>query len=535
MRTTAILCSALAIAAVARAQAPSSPPSPSSIERLADGAPLYVMLRPGPVAALLGRLGIDRTEPVVELKERFGLDVVNPALLAPTGLDGGAPIAASLFEPVANTSWFHHRVTATVADPARLQLLVEGMASSKSKQVIVYAPGSPEAKAGILASSTMWGIAVLRLAGDRAVLDVAQPWDGKPPAPLALARRFPLDGKPMTGAAAKKLIAGDPALAVYVDGRRLPQVMAPLAVFGAYDAAGRARARREGAACAKAWATAPAVFDDAALTVVADAQGMTIKLGFGETAPLALPVADDGAIELDTLARSSLALATVQMPGFAALQALPRRGPLAGSSSAVTDAANRCKLPAWAQLAVRHWPQLAGLAVDDVAASTQNAVGLQALVAGARNQAVLLREADGDIKWAFAGTFEPGARPALELIASQSGPSQATKVGGRSPSVYPHHIAGAKGGVIALEGLASGRALVVVAEGAPTLGWVYEAAPGPRAPPSLLRLRADVPRLLKLVPLDGTAGDLLGHLGLVEGRLADEGDVVVLTLRAALP
>src|SRR5262249_35728506 len=133
-------------------------------------------------------------------------------------------------------------------------------------------------RAGLLASATLpeGGLAIVRVAGDQLVIDATTPWEGKAPAPLELARRFPLAPAaplPRAGArGARRILFGPGAAAVYVDGRRLAALMLPLRLtelrFGMPGAASAAELRKlrlaersAAAACTKEWARAPAVFD----------------------------------------------------------------------------------------------------------------------------------------------------------------------------------------------------------------------------------------------------------------------------------
>ncbi len=130
--------------------------------------------------------------------------------------------------------------------------------------------------------------------------------------------------------------------------------------------------------------------------------------------------------------------------------------------------AGRCGELAGATALTRHWPQLAGLLLDELTSSLSGNPSLSSLLPRVRNIGLLLRDVREDVlRWAIVATFAPGARQAIEMAFAPTGSPEALTYGTRTPGVYPLNVTGLSKGVLAIEDLPAGRTLAVAADAAP--------------------------------------------------------------------
>src|SRR5262249_48673509 len=145
-------------------------------------------------------------------QQAAGIDVFDPAILAPTGLDVASPIGVSV-EFVGKAGLTHARIAATLRDAGMFRTFLRALGAAGQVPVTAARPGSPEEKLGIIAmaSPTPTMRLIARMAGDTLIVDGADAWEGKPPADAEIARRWPLDvAKPFAaGRGARRLFAGD--------------------------------------------------------------------------------------------------------------------------------------------------------------------------------------------------------------------------------------------------------------------------------------------------------------------------------------
>ena len=129
------------------------------------------------------RLGVGELPEVKALRAQLGgLDVLDPTLLAPTGLDVAAPMVASI-EPMAGKR-LHHRLVAQLRDANLLKAFLTGMAASGQVPVQAVAADSPLGKLGVIASLKLPDglVAIARVQGQVLILDAINPEPGVKPA-----------------------------------------------------------------------------------------------------------------------------------------------------------------------------------------------------------------------------------------------------------------------------------------------------------------------------------------------------------------
>jgi len=526
------------------------------LERLPEGAPVYASLRPLAMMGLLKRMGVGELPEVKQLSKQLGgLDLLNPALLAPTGLDVATPIVAYL--EVLPGRRGHLRVLATLRDPSLFGAFLAGMAASNQVPITTVAPASPLGKLGVFATAQApnHGVAVARLDDKLAVIDYVEPADekSKPMTAQELVKRLPLTtGKPFAvERGARQLFTPDAALVIYADGHKLP---------GMVQALSDKAAGKNEALCLKQWSAVPGAFDDVALSLGVDPDGLSASLAWGSRsgAPLGglklVPV-DDGAFDVAVLksAPAVLALYAATLTPFSSLK---RSGPLA-SSTALTDSFTRCGIAAGTTLFVRSWPQAIGSLLSGGVKGNPMQAGLVNAFGSLRTIVLVLRElsisgagqgATQKAKWAVGATLDPQAKSMLDLFlgASSGGAAPtALKVGKRQPMVYHLDLDGnaASAGV---ETLASGKVSLLVADSDESVAWSLRTAtpmPGKALPPPdpvpIAAAFLDGAQLVRMLPAlrlgasdEKTLTQALARLRRIDARLTADGDLFRLTVRA---
>jgi len=536
-----VLALALALASSAPGGASADP-----FDRLIEGAPLYAELRPIALASALKRLGVDQIPDVAKLKAQLGVDPLDANLLAPTGLDVAAPIAASLFEPLPNGR-YHHRAVATLRDQPMFTTFFGAIAASGQAPVQLVDPASPLGKAGVRLSATLpdGSVVIARIDGDALIVDALGAWQStkKPPTALEAAKLFPLAVKTpfKPGRGARRLFTPEAAAVIYGDGRKLP------AFLEVADAPGNKPRGQEYAPCRKAWAAAVPTFDDAAASLSVDANGIEWVMAWGTQGLVQLgglrfrPV-DDGGLDVESLSKKApltLALYAANLTPFVSLK---RTGPQK-SFETLSESVNRCGAPAWGHVFVRSWPQALGAIAGEAQASGKSGgdpmMGTAVNALGQlRNVALVLRDG-ATPRGAIAATFDPAARAILDLFfATAPGGGTLMAFGKRSPTVF--HLSQDMGGVVAaLETLSNGPAALTVTDSDESLGWIFKTpgVPTTGAGVPLLTAHADGPQLSKmqlLATFPREFLDGLARLHRMDGKVATDGDLLRVTVRAAV-
>jgi hypothetical protein len=516
------------------------------LERLSDGAPLYASLRPLAAMGLLKRMGAGELPEVKQLSAQLGgMDPLSPALLATTGLDVAAPIVA-LLETVPGRRG-HIRLIATVTAPSTFNALLGVLASGQGLSLKTVDPSSPLGKAGVFATAQASGrgVAVGRFDGPLAIVDYVEPNDAaaKPMTPAEIVKRFPLKAaKPFTvDRGARKLFSPDAALVLYADGHKLPDLLA------AFDEKPAGKAETQ---CLKQWNAVPGAFDDVALSIGVDPDGVGASLAWGSHAgapPLKLTPVDDGAFDLAVL-KSAPAVLALYAATLAPFAKLPRSGPLA-NGDALTASANKCGAPAFTTLFARSWPQAIGAFLSGGGAGNPMQANMLAAFGNLRSVVLVLRDLSKQTaKWAVGATLDPQAKTLIDLfLAGAGGNPTPLKVGKRAPMVYHLNLEGtaASAGV---ETLASGPLSFLVADSDESLGWSLrtttpmpgKTTPSPAEATPIAAAYLDGVQLARIIPElhigsredEKTMIQLLTRLRRVDARLTADGDLFRLTVRA---
>jgi hypothetical protein len=556
---------ALGLALAGRAQA-------EALDRLSEGGVIYGEVRPVALSALLKQLRVDQLPEVQKWKQQLGgIDVFDPALLVPTGIDVAAPIAVGIDVPT-GAGLRHARIVATLRDANLFTLFAAGVAASGQAPIARVDKATPAGKAGILLVTTSKpqnGTAIARLVGDAVVVDAVDFAGAKPLPPVEIARRFPLDVQTQVALArgARRLFAPDTAAAFYADGRRLPEL---LEAFGRMDLedllekekpAVRAKLRAKRLAelkrCIGDWAKSPSSFDDAGVALTADRTEARLTLAWGTQGEpplggLRFAPIDDGGVDAELLAHQAPLVVALYAASAAPFLGVKRGGIF--QSGDTLDAYNkRCGQSAYLGFAVRSWPQLAGTLIADAEkGQTAQQLGPLASALGLysqlRNLHLILRDLTSPqtAQFALAATFDPSARTMLEGLLGILGATGATKtVGRRSPTVYALSSPGLGSFVVALESLGKGPLLFTFADSEESLQFAYRrATPMPNSPAApttpILSFHVDGATLAKLGASPNNGGgaraalDLIGRLRRLDAELAADGDQLRLNVRAPL-
>lgn len=201
---------------------------------IGDGAAAYASIQLGELAQTLKRAGLEEMEGFIALKQQLGgINILDPGLLAPTGIDASAPVWASLFETSKIGDVYHHRLVVALKDSGLFSAFVGGVVASG--QAPLVAADALSQKAGVIATAKLpdGGTAILRVSGTHAVVDGESRWDGKPVVATKLAAKYPLSPRKkfIPGGAAAKIVAEPGAmytLLAYFDARRAPEAVAAL-------------------------------------------------------------------------------------------------------------------------------------------------------------------------------------------------------------------------------------------------------------------------------------------------------------------
>jgi hypothetical protein len=534
-----------------------------AFDRIGDGAPVYLAMRPVALVGALQRVGFDQLPSVQKLKRQMGgIDPFNPAILAAPGIDVAAPLVLSLVEP-AGPNQSHSRIVATLRDVGTFTTFIDAIAASGQVKLTRVDAASPLGREGVVAQGNLANdvAVILRVVESDAIVDIVNTTDGKKAPPAAeLARRFAI--KPLhafaVGKGARRLFTPDAAAVAYLDGRRMQPIVKALmeqeqraAVSPMNKARLDAKERERDKHCA-VWSHAPTTFDDIGLALGATPEGLSLTWAWGTASGvplggLKLHAVDDAGLDAELLGHEATAVVALYAASLASFTALKHTGPFA-NADALSAALDGCDTLAGMTLVVRSWPlAIAALTTVKPGDAGGPLASLQSSFGALRNVVIALRDVSpAGPRGAVAATFDPAARTMLELLLAASGAGAPTNIGKRSPTVYGLTIPGLpKQVTAALETLAAGRVGFTVADSDDSLSWAFRsdagaAAVATRDKPPALRLAADMAELAKLGPMLNAGRDtqqvldMLARLRRVDGELVADGDLFRLTLHSAL-
>ncbi len=332
---------------------------------VADGAPVYGVLRWGALISTVQKAGWTQLPEYEEFKRTAGnVDIFNPQIYAPLGIDINAPIIAM----AEGGPMLHVRLVGRITDKGLFVTILSGVAEDKTSGITLQGSGTPAGKAGVVASGKVgsWS-GILRIEGDQAVLDVVTGALAKATPAAALAQKYPL--KPMKafgtsgGAGSRSMLGGERIAALFVDGKKLG-ALAPL--WGQFlPPSSKALPL---AKCQVEVAKLPVTFDDAALSLsVSDNKTPELELVWGAAAgsPLKFEPIDDGVVSAARLRRESVAHLGVFGANVQPFRSLKTTGlPALDKLDKLVD---QCPTTVGPALLIRTWPHLiaAGLAQLD--------------------------------------------------------------------------------------------------------------------------------------------------------------------------
>jgi hypothetical protein len=539
-----------------------------ALDHLEDGGALYGEVRPAALIGALKRLGVDQLAEVQQLKQQMGgIDLFNPDLLAPSGIDLSAPIAAGVDVSTKSGST-HFRVVATVRDSPLFRTFLGAIVDSKQAPLTKVEPGSPLGQLGVLCTADLpdHAVAIARLEGDALIVDGVDTWNDKPMKPLDIAKRFPTkvaQSFPM-GHGARRLFAPDAALLVYADGRRFTDVLEALGRMDLEDdlqrekPAARAKLRLKRTAelkrCTAEWARSSSTFDDVGLSLNTDRNELRLKLGWGTLGGtplggLSFSPHDDAAVDTEFLGRQAPMVLSLFAASASPFQSLKRSG-IYESADTLDAFTKRCGQEVGLGVFVRSWPQAVGTALGEVQKpQNQQQLGplasALALFGQLRNLVIILRDVSNlqAPQFALAATFDGQARTLLEGILSLLGATGADKlIGKRTAKVFTISSPAVGNFVAALETLGTGPLLFTFADSEESLKFAYrvptpmpKAAPAPPAtqatPIASFHLDGGVLAKMGLASTPGAkpALDFIARLKRLDAYLAADGDLFQLT------
>jgi hypothetical protein len=382
-------------------------------------------------------------------------------------------------------------------------------------------------------------VAVARLPGDGLVLvrvvaneevlvDLLQPWLGARPSATEIARLLARVSAPslQRGAAAgRPLLPADATAALHLSGAGLAELAEVNLRERALVTVPQVAPARRGAALAAADAAigachdglaktlAAATFDDATVALRVTPRALDLRLSWALTRarPDAFTTRDDRVVSLDPVAHAALGVLQVRLDLAAFPRQIPREGPFAGRFADLSRFLSSCGPLASFLAAVRLWPELLSLALEEA----QGERDAGEVVRGLHNLTLAVADLpDGVPRLLGFGSCDPAASRALERLARA----------GRTPV----HL-----GRTPLPG---GRVLVLAATDERTLALGRKLA-ARRGPPrtALAELRVDVPALLRAKAGAGVetalARLLAGRLGPARGEVRTTADAVTAELR----
>ena len=527
---------------------------------VAEGAPAYGVLQPAAVLSALKRMGVGDMAEVKALRQQLGgLDVLDPAIIAPTGIDPGAQLVGSAMEP-AGPKALHHRLVCTLRDKGIFGVFLTGL--SMTGQLAVTAPpiDSELGKAGVIGHAVMGGnlTVVGRVDGSMLIIDVVSVDGGKPWAAAEVVRKYPLvpklavahDGAPQKGA--RRLLGPDVGLGAYVDGKKLVSLATSVQILARILGDSTRPVTPPTAACQKTWTGGSVTFDDAAVALVVTPEDLRLEVAWGtqgKNVPgLHFAPVDDQGVDVDLLARQATLMLIDYDVGLGSLAAVQRQGVYL-SSAALDQAVNKCPSVAIPTLLVRSWPQALAALLDSTKKGAPplvaNAVDAAAKV---RNLVLGVRDVNPNnpetVRYFVAATVDPQLRSMVEtVLAAMGSQGTPTPLGKRTPTTYSVGE-GAEAVVLGMETLPAGPMQAMLVDSKDTLAWMLRSttpvvAPRPKTLP-VAAFFADGAQLIKMLPIlklgqkdTETLTRLFGRVKRFEAELVLDGDL--LRVRARTP
>jgi|GEM_PF-6025841 len=524
---------------------------------LGEGAPAYGVLRPASVLSALKRMGVGDMAEVKALRAQLGgIDVLDPAVISPTGIDANAQMAAAVLEPVGPKA-LHHRLVAPMRDKAVFGLFLGGLALTGQLPVTAPPVDSELGKAGVIGYSTVAGksTVVARMSGQNLVLDIVSVDGVKPWAASEVVKKFALQPKtPVAlGKGARKLLGPEAALAAYVDGKKLVSLAGAVQLMARVLGDSQKPVVPVSAACQKTWTGGTVTFDDAAVAMQVTPNDLRLEAAWG-TQSKAVPglhfsPVDDLGVDVDLLSKQATLMLVDYDVGIGALSGVQRQGVYL-SSSALDAAVNKCPSVAIPTLIIRSWPQALAALLDSTKKGSPplvaNAVDAAAKM---RNLVVGVRDVNPNnpetVRYFAAATLDPQLRTmadsVLALMGAQGTP---TPIGKRTPTTFALGD-GAEAVVLGLETLPSGPMQALLVDSKDTLAWTLRTATqvgggikGGTLP--VASFYASGPQMIKMLPIlklgqkdTETLTKLFGKVQKLDADLVLDGDV--LRIRARTP
>jgi hypothetical protein len=567
---------ALTLAACLGAAGPvRAAPAPPGAGRADDERAAFALqLRPRALhdqAALLRSLLLlwpDAAAALVQAQGTLGVDVLDERSFQRTGLDPDAPVTVAGFAidraevdaayrvaraALLRRDWrglhglppvfYRHRVTARVADPARLGRFLAEQAG-RPLSVIglpalqqVFGLDRKAAAETLTVLRAAGAVAVARLpgdglvlvrvrAGDELIVDLMQPWLGARPSPAEVARLLArVSAAPSRRPAApRSLLPADAAAALHLSGPGLAALaevnLRERALVTVPRAAPAKRAQELAAADATITAChdgleqtlAAALFEDASAALRVTRTGLTVRLSWAlaRPRPAAFATRDDRVVSLDPVAHAALGVVQLRLDLAAFPRHIPRAAPFVGRFAELSKFLSSCGPLASFLAAVRLWPELLAMSLDE--AHGERDAG--EVARGLHNVTLaLLDRSGGEPRLLGFGSFDAAAAGALQRLAHT----------GRTPV----HLARSP--------LPGGRSLVLAAsdERALALGRKLATRRG-AAKAALAELRLDVPALLRTLANTGAEAALVrllaSRLGPARGEVRATADTVAAEL-----
>jgi hypothetical protein len=515
----------------------------------------------------------DAAAALAQAHSALGVDLLDERSFQQTGLDAEAPVAISCFAidrrevdaayaaaraALLRRDWrglhglvpvfYRHRITARVADPGRLgrflaeqgrrPLTVLGVAALQ--QVLgLDRKAAAETHALLRAAGA---VAVARLPGDGVVLvrvvaneevlvDLLQPWLGARPSPAEVARLLARvsTAPPLRGPGdARPLLPADAAAALHLSGGGLATLAEVNLRERALVTVPQLPPARRAQALADADATigachdglqrtlAAATFDDAAVALRVSPHALDLRLTWALThsRPEAFATHDDRVVSLDPVAHAALGVLQLRLDLAGFPRRIPREAPFTGRFADLSRFLSSCGPLASFLAAVRLWPELLALALEE--AGGERDAG--EVVRGLHNITLAVTDVTaGEPRLLAFGSCDAAAAHTLERLARA----------GRTPV----HLTRTP--------LPGGRVLVLAAADERTLalGRKLAARRGP-AKPALAEVRLDVPALLRAhagAGMEAALARLLaGRFGPARGEIRTAADAVTAELRLEL-
>lgn len=475
-----VFCVAATAAATSFAQsdAAATAPPANAWSLIADGAPAYAVLRWGTLIDHVQRSGFTKSTAYEDFKKTSGnIDIFNPQIYAPTGIDINAPIVAQ----ADGGPLSHVRVVGRTTDKGLLVTIVSSMAEDKTSGITMQASSTPAGKAGVIASAKIaaW-TGIVRIEGDLVVVDLITGAAAKTMTPALIAQKFSV--KPLkaftASSGARSVLGGDRVAALYIDGKKVSQLHAMWAQFVP------APAKQGGMTLQKCQLEAskmPVTFDDIAAGVTMVDKAPELELAWGASAGQALKftAVDDGIVNSARLRKESVAHLGIygQLP--AVFRALKTTG--MPSVDRIDQLIDQCPTTVAPTLLIRSWPHMVAAALAGLDKNPQDLgpmAGLVTAINQLRTVFFALRNVPNEQSppnWVGVVSATEQFRTVVEGLLGIIGMQGTPRAFGRHAITY-YDGSAAQGGmkfVGAIEALANSLVGITGASGDDTLRWAF--------------------------------------------------------------